>query len=686
MNYLAPYPKILNTLVFFVIFTAQAQTITNFRFTAAATGWNEDFVGIINNGNKTIRFTTQKWIENIEKLPATFELDGNYEVTIGGTVQVSGITANDFRKDVIYTINGNVHYTVTFISPQASGLPLLNINTENNAGITSKEDYVNMVFALTDPDNPVNAVSKTNMKDLIRGRGNDSWYNANAKKKSYRIKFDKKTSLFGLEAAKSWVLIAQYRDATLLYNTIAFELGDRFALPYNHSYNFVELYLNGDYKGNYLLTEQNQVNPGRVDIDENEGWFIEIDGYYDEEPKFKTSNYDLPVMIKSPEFEPVNISNPAFDFVRKEVNALTDSVASSYFPENGYRDLLNMNTFIDFLMITEICDNKEIRTPMSTYMYKDKGSLINMGPLWDFDCGYGYNYSYTHFLSPNARTPMNRFFEKLFEDPVFLVKYKERWNEKYEDIASLPDFIDETVSKLEKSARQNFQTWWYRTYAPWTDSHPYEQNDFLGSVSKLKNYYTTHVSYLHNELNKVKVFPANKDFGTEISTYAFTLVSYGTLDELTAKFGKGNLSGFEFVESIQMEATGNGGYLTSIYVKPKNALPVGSYNDALILSGKNQGNSFSLRLLVNFMENGEKPGEITGIDDIPQENPLKAWVRNNLLHISGLAVGKPLSIYTTTGVLVYKNIATSDEADIPLKIPGVYIVQSGNNTIKVTFN
>jgi hypothetical protein len=568
---------------------------------------------------------------------------------------------------------------------QTNGLPVININTENSTEITNREDYINMTFALTDPGNPANTVLKTDMKDLIRGRGNDSWTNPYAKKKSYRIKFDKKTSLFGLEAAKSWVLIAQYRDPTLLFTVTAFELGNRFALPFNHSFHFVDFYLNGEYRGNYLLTEQNQVGPGRVDIDAEEGWFVEIDGYYDEEPKFE-SKFKFRVMIKSPEFEPADISNPAFDFVRNELNALTNAVASYKFPESGYRDLINMDTFIDFMMINEICDNKEIETPMSTYMYKNKGGLINMGPLWDFDCGYGYGYdgTYTHFHKPDARTPMNLFFVKMFDDPVFLVKYMERWNEKYDDIVSIPDFMDETAKKIEKSASQNFQTWWYRTYAPWTEDRSFEQNDFPGSVAKLKEYYNARIAYLHNELNKVAVLPASKDFGTEISTHTFTLVTYG-LPELATDFENGSLSGFEIAEPVQSQATGKGGYFTTICVKPKKNLPIDTYSDELILSGKNQGKDFSLKVSLSYKENNE-PEEITGIDDIPAPNPLKAWVRNGQLRVSGIAAGKPLNIYTVTGVPVYKNIAASDEVDIPLNVRGVYIVQSGDNTIKAVFD
>jgi len=562
-----------------------------------------------------------------------------------------------------------------------SGLPVIKINTQNGVEIESREIYVNMTFSLTDPNNPRNNVTKTNMKDLIRGRGNDSWANPNAHKKSYRIKFDKKTILFGLEAAKSWNMIAQYRDPTLLFNVVAFELGNRFALPFNHSFHFVELYLNGEYKGNYLLTEHNQVGAGRVDIDENEGWLVELDQYYDTEPKFMTTNYDIPVMIKSPEFEPADISNPMCDFVRNEINALTHAVASPDFPENGYRNLINISTFIDFIMINEITNNKEIVSPGSIYMHKDKDDLINMGPLWDFDSGYGFlpdfflsNISGEYFYHyPDTKTPLHDFFSKLFEDPIFLAKYKERWNEKYDDIISIPDFIDEMANKLKRSAEQNFQTWWYRTHAPWTDTNTAEPNDYLASVSALKNYYNTRIDYLNNELNKVEVLPANKDFGTvnagysEIPSQTFSFVAYGDMSELKVSLGKGNLSDFEIImELSETNATGGGGFLTSISIKPKKSLPKATYSDVLILNGRNQGKDFVLEIPLNFTVGDEiqqqiYPNPTTGVVYVEIESNIKA--------------------YNVYGAFLLENFGY--QIDLSNYPKGIYLLKVGDKWVKI---
>jgi len=516
-----------------------------------------------------------------------------------------------------------------------SGIPVIEINTKDSALISSKTEYVFMTFKLTDPNNPQynitgiidndnNDNDTIDMRDRIRGRGNDSWRGWRArKKKSYRINFKNETSLFGLEPARNWVLLAQHRDETLLYNAVAFELGNRFAFRFNHTFNFADLYLNGEYKGNYLLSEQNEVGPGRVDIDREKGWFAEIDQYYDAYPKFRTVNYDLPIMIKSPKGckckttcrEHFSVHNP----VKNDLNALTDALASPNFPESGYRDLIDIASFIDFLMVNELVANTDLSHPRSTFLYRDKDGLITMGPLWDFDSGYGWSYRNwmesgfnDHFNHPERRPPVHDFFKRFYEDPVFLVKYKERWNEMYDTTASLPLFIDETAKKIEKSAQRNFENFWYKTHAPFTDTRPAQPNVFKDAIVRLKNWYGARVYYLNAEFNGVDVLPKSKSFqnlvigddvvdgvdGSEMPPQTFTLVSFGEMSELTASLQMGDSSSFQIDTQWNQTATGDGGYLAVINVSLKTVEFEAA--DTLTLSGNNQGKPFALTIPLDF--------------------------------------------------------------------------------------
>jgi spore coat protein CotH len=463
--------------------------ISSFSISAAETGLTGNLTGAIDEDESTITLASQAWIEDLDNLKAAFEASGT--VTVNNVPQESGVTSQDFRSDIVYRVtaedNAAKNYTVVFESPQATGLPVIKIDTKDNQQITSKETYVKTNIKIVDPNNEAYSFEHTEYKDEIRGRGNSTWWSY--PKKPYRLKFDKKTALFGYEAAKSWVLLANYIDPTLIMNTVAFELGHRIGLPYTNHYTPVEVFLNGAYQGSYLLTEQMQVGKGRVDIDEDEGFFVELDSYYDEEPKFRTTLYDLPVMIKSPE----DLDDPSgYDFVKTAINGLETAMKAGTFPESGYRDLIDMDTFVDFLLINEIVGNGELGHPKSAYMYKDKGSAkISMGPLWDFDWAFGYTGSgHAYFSNPNSRSGKHAFFQRFFEDPAFTSAFKARWNEKYAEIAGISSFIDEQAEKLKKSQVENFKIWW-----------PGDIN-YDAEIQGMKSWWTARVAYLHDEINK----------------------------------------------------------------------------------------------------------------------------------------------------------------------------------------
>jgi hypothetical protein len=599
---------------------AQSQSFTQFKFTSDVVGWENDFIGEIDDIGKTITFTTQQWIENIDSLPATFTLDDVYEVKVGDFIQTSGVTKNDFRKNIVYTVN-DVEYTVIFISPQASGLPVIHIKTVNGDTIDSKENWTNMQsFVLTDAKNPQNNISKVGATNpsgtnfhRIRGRGNTTWGNP---KKPYRIRFRENVSLFGHAAYENWVLLAEYSDPTFLTTPVTFELGRTVFdyQPYTLTYQHVHLYINSSYNGLYGLTEHRQASPdgigapGRVGIDPNEGWFVEMDSYWDEAPKFKTTNYELPIMIKSPEAptNPENSNDPAYDFIKNDLNTLCDLLASEEFPESGYRDSIDVNTFLDFLMINDIVRNIELQHPKSTFAYKDKDGKISMGPLWDFDYAFAGNETHLFFQSFSSVRSLiwHGFFLRFFEDPVFLVKYKERWNEKLADVSAVSQIIDELGEKIRPSVNEDSKRW--AIPGGYQDSYP---TDHANETERMKTWWNNRVSLLNVELNKVEVVPANKNFDTvtvnysQISPQIFTLVAYGEMNELEAKLKNGILSDFEIVIELNQEPTGDGGYLASISVMPKDSLFAGTYNDKLMLSGENQGNDFSLEVPLSFTVN-----------------------------------------------------------------------------------
>jgi hypothetical protein len=379
-----------------------------------------------------------------------------------------------------------------------SGLPVIIIETENHAEINSKDNWTNIAsFTLLD-ENGNEIHSRISSKDRIRGRGNSTW---GYPKKPYRLRFGEIVSFFGLPAAENWVLLAEFRDPTFLANATAFHLGrDVFELPYTCSYNYVEVYLNGEYQGLYGFTEHRQADPrglgapGRPKIDPVNGWFVELDCYWDEDPKFKTNNYDLPIMVKIPENN--------WNLVEDDWNELCNLMSLRSFPDNEYRDLIDMNTFVDFIMTNEIVKNTDFGWPNSVFAYKGTNGKISMGPLWDFDVAFGWDWNihaHKYFLDYEISGFVNKheFFNRFFDDPVFSEKYKERWKEKHSQISQVSNFIEKTSEKLKTAVAEDTKRWVYS--GAYDRSYP---SNYSAEIDKMIKWYESRVNWLNTELQE----------------------------------------------------------------------------------------------------------------------------------------------------------------------------------------
>ena len=170
---------------------------------------------------------------------------------------------------------------------QNDKMPTISIDTDNGEDIVTK-DYIDCKVSIS------NCEEKYFLSEVvaeIKVRGNAT---ATYPKKPFRIKFDKKQTMLGLNddlKAKSWVLLAEYGDYTMFEQSLGLYLGNAILEEdnlYCSDFMHVNVCVNGEYRGVYLLVEQQQVNSGRVDINEPEedyigtdiGYFFELDGYY----------------------------------------------------------------------------------------------------------------------------------------------------------------------------------------------------------------------------------------------------------------------------------------------------------------------------------------------------------------------------------------------------------------------
>ena len=218
-------------------------SITSYTIKAGINSLSEDIEAIITPNNE-IFLESQQWIDNPQKLIATFESNGK-EVKVNDVTQQSEITTNNFRKALTYTViaesGDQQDYIVKFISPANTGLPIINVTTDGAVEVVNKVDNIKAVIQVIDDNDNYSFTAKGE----IRGRGNST---LEFPKKPYRLKFDQKTSMFGLGAEKKWVLLANYQDPTFLMNSIAFEFGKMLGIPYTNHGQHVEVFLNGNTK------------------------------------------------------------------------------------------------------------------------------------------------------------------------------------------------------------------------------------------------------------------------------------------------------------------------------------------------------------------------------------------------------------------------------------------------------
>ena len=306
------------------------------------------------------------------------------------------------------------------------GLPKINVNT-NSQPIVSKETYTSATVSISNVTEEKYIINDVSAGIRLRGNGT-----LEADKKPYRLKFNKKINLLGLNdgaQAKSWVLLADYYDYSMERNLTAFKIGNDL---YNYSNNYtsdgthVSLYINNIYNGIYLLAEQQQANANRVNIhepnedeyDEKVGYLLELDAYAPGEGEYfkvgtagdKIGAISIPVRdyaIKSDYF-----SNKQFDYINKYVNNVhkiflnaingtyqtldenNNIVASNY--DNAF-DTINAVVDVESLMkmyyLEEIMKDIDVGWS-SFYLFVDfaEGSLyprLTFGAPWDFDWSSG---------------------------------------------------------------------------------------------------------------------------------------------------------------------------------------------------------------------------------------------------------------------------------------------------------
>jgi hypothetical protein len=378
----------------------------------------------------------------------------------------------------------------------------------------------------------------------LKARGNSTFTYTD--KKSYQIKLAAGTDLLGTgEPVKTWVLLANYFDATQMHDKLFKDLAADLGMPYTASCNWVDLFYDGEYRGTYLLSEKVSVGATSVDVTDMESLYQEQNETYGEnmavaagvnaygqtfyytegliEPSDLTGGYLIELNadgideasgfltgrgktfnVKSPEWA----GRDAMAYISEYYQAFEDAVYAvdgagnhtGYNEATGkyYYDYCDLNSLVQAFAIQELALNPDgFRS--SLFFYKDAGEIMYAGPIWDMDNTLGTGWEQRvdaealdyHYLA-----------DALIQIPEFkaaLVQYlKETLLPKAEELLASSGEIDRYENLLSASAEMNYVLWPYvRISNPNAEGHLWQDGTTHPEViADMEQWLSTRISVL----------------------------------------------------------------------------------------------------------------------------------------------------------------------------------------------
>ncbi len=336
---------------------------------------------------------------------------------------------------------------------------------------------------------------------------------------------DKDVSLLGLPAESDWVLNGPYSDKTLMRNHLAYEFSNRIG-RYASRTKFVEVFLNDTvdtrtgskhyvYVGVYLLMEKIKRGRKRVNVKSLKpsqngpseitgGYILKIDkmDWYD---TYFTTRYGTQLIHVYPKGREMSAAQKVW--IREYMNAFESALAGKDFadPKHGYAKYIDVDSFIDHFIVNELFKNTDgFRN--STYMYKDRNSKLQMGPVWDFNLSMGNTVFYGGWETDNwliDTNPVPFWWRRLLADENFKQRLVKRWETlRKNELATskLLDEIDRTAEYLSEARKRNFQKWRVLGYRVFGNPGPYLPT-YEQEVQELKRWLQARLTWMDSNID-----------------------------------------------------------------------------------------------------------------------------------------------------------------------------------------
>ena len=226
------------------------------------------------------------------------------------------------------------------------------------------------------------------------------------------------------------------------------------------------------------------------------GYLMEMDVLFDEANKFHSSIYQLPYMFKAPDEEDLQVVQ--FEYFQNYISNLENCLSSENWLDNReYVEYLDIGSFIDWWFVYELAMNDESKWPKSAYVYKDRLGKLQAGPVWDFD--------WETFIPSRSNSFMAKdfiYYNRLFQDPVFVEEVKRRWDSYKYLFSEVPDYIRDVASYIRRSNDTDY-TMWPLSAHEFGSVNGDSELSFDDAINRIINSYISKLDWLDEQITNM---------------------------------------------------------------------------------------------------------------------------------------------------------------------------------------
>ena len=305
----------------------------------------------------------------------------------------------------------------------------------------------------------IDGTSRLTMKGTISGRGKTTW---EKEKKPFNLKLDKNVSIFGWGSSAGYVLLANARDPSDIRNKIVYDAGKRLGFAWTPDCVFVDLYLNGEYNGLYLLAEKIEAADNKVNIKPEDGFLVDTDY------PGRRNELDYPFVLKNGQTFEIKYpkTGDKKHLIQQKMQKVDEMITNR---DSNVFKYIDLDSWVKKYLIEEVFENSDGGIASQYYYSHDlNDGMVFAGPIWDYDLTMG---QYQH---PNIRNPetliicehsqglSDRYwYEDLYQNKVFFDRVTSIYAQKMHPILDymLDTMIPSYVQTIHLSASADDWMW-----------------------------------------------------------------------------------------------------------------------------------------------------------------------------------------------------------------------------------